>query len=261
MDALTADLSDPYAPKPAVPFDYGLMEPAAADEARAVAERYRARSKSYVMDTGRDLLAMKERLDHGLFLKWVGSEMSLTARTAQNFMQTAAQLGSKSETVSHLPPTTLYKLASPSLPDPIREEIVGRLDAGEALTPKAIDSRIWEARKEAEREAAEAKLTPDERKRQAKSKRDADARRRREHERWQAEQAEERARKGAATKELAELLAARLDDESYTAAYRLLRDCDLFNLRHDLASAYGPTAEAQAHSAALVRDLDAHADA
>ena len=89
--------------------------------------------------TGKDLLAVKDRLEHGLFLKWVEAEMGMTARTAQNFMQAAAHFGSKSEIVSHLPPTTLYKLASPSTPAHVRETVLRRLDAKEPLPVKEIN--------------------------------------------------------------------------------------------------------------------------
>jgi hypothetical protein len=42
----------------------------------------------------------------------------MTERTARNYMA-AAELVSKSETVSVLQPKTLYLLASPSTPEPI----------------------------------------------------------------------------------------------------------------------------------------------
>lgn len=134
-------------------FDYAQMNAAAASEAQAAVARYRGRSRAYVMDTGRDLIAVKERLDHGLFLRWVEAEMGMTPRTAQNFMQAASQLGHKSEIVSHLPPTILYKLSAPSTPPALREEIVGRLEAGEALKPEDILSEVREKREAARRQA------------------------------------------------------------------------------------------------------------
>jgi hypothetical protein len=161
-------LATPLVSQEAAPFDYGAMDRETAEEARAVVTRFRERAQSYVMDTGRDLLAMKERLGHGLFLKWVEAEMGLTPRSAQNAMQAAAQLGAKSETVSHLPPTALYKLAAPSTPSEVREGILSRIEAGEALTPHQIMGEVREAKEAtkkrvaAEKEAARrAALSPE----------------------------------------------------------------------------------------------------
>lgn len=169
--------------------------------------------------------------------------MGLTARTAQNFMQAAAQLGAKSEIVSHLPPTTLYKLSSPSLPEPVREEIVERLESGEALSPRQIADRLWEAEKAAKWAAAEAKLTPEERKRQARKKQDANRRRERELEKWRREQDEKREREAKAVKQAAEIIAARLDDESFDAVNRLLYEANPWDIRKALEVAYRGTAE------------------
>lgn len=217
-------------------FDYEQLDDAAALEAKAVVDRYRSRVKAYVIDTGRDLLAVKERLDHGLFVRWVEAELRMSARSAQHMMLAATQLGHKSEIVSHLPPSTLYRLAAPSTPAPVRDEIVSRLEAGEAVTPRQIEVRLYAARKEAE----QAKLTPDERKRQSAAKRMREARQRREIEKSRQEQEERQARRAAATKALAEILAPLLNDESYGSVCRLLGECDPWSIREALAEARQP---------------------
>ena len=228
---------------PAEAFDYDQLDDATALEAKSVVERYRARTETYMFDTGRDLLAIKGRLDHGQFLEWLKAELRLTPRSAQRFMSVSEVLGSKSDTVSYLPPTVLYKLAAPTTPQAAREEIVGRIEAGEALSPREVTDRLWEADQVAKREAAQAKLTPEERKRQAKSKRDAETRRQRDLERWRQEQAEKGARSAAAVKQVAEILAARLDDESFEIVDRLLAEVNPWDVRRALQDAYGGTAE------------------
>ncbi|GEP00031.1 hypothetical protein [Methylobacterium haplocladii] len=230
------DLSAPLDPPLPICFDYEQLDDVAALDAKAVVERYRGRVKAYVIDTGLDLLGVKERLEHGLFAQWVESEMRITVRSAQYMMQAATQFGHISEIVSHLPPSTLYRLAAASTPAPIREEIVSRLEAGEAVTPRQIEAKLYQARKEAE----QAKLTPEERKRQAKTKRDADARARRHAEKWRKEQDERLERKTGATNALAEILSPRLDEESYAAVYRLLGECDPWTLREALAKTRQP---------------------
>lgn len=233
-------------------FDYEQLDDAAANQAKAVVERYRGRVKAYVIDTGQDLLGVKERLDHGLFQEWITSEMGLTPRTAQNFMQAATRLGHKSEIVSHLPPTTLYQLAAPSTPAPVRQQIVERIEAGEPLSPRQIESIVYEARIQVRQERAEAKLTPDERSRRAKSKRDAEARRRREHEKWQREQEERMARKRAIAAELAGILAPLLNDETYRRVCELIHEVNTFDMREALGRAYGPTAADRAAAEQVV---------
>lgn len=144
---------------PASTFDYGAMDANTAREARAIVERYRGRTRSYMMDTGRDLVAMKGRLDHGLFQRWLKAEMGLEPRTAQNFMQAAEQFGSKSEIVSHLPATVIYQLAAPSTPEPVRAAVLRRIEAGETIAPAAILDEVREAREEAKATAAAERET------------------------------------------------------------------------------------------------------
>ncbi|TXN15136.1 DUF3102 domain-containing protein [Methylobacterium sp. WL122] len=230
-------------------FDYQALDAATAGEARAAVARYRSRQEAYVLDTGRDLVAMKARLEHGTFLRWVEAEMGLTPRTAQNFMQAATRLGPKSEIVSHLPPTTLYRLSADAVPEPLREEIVGRLAAGEALTAKAIDRRLWEVRLETQQANRDAKLTPEARKRQARLKRDAEARRRREVEKWQAEQDERAVRRKAAAVELAAILSPLLDDDAYDRVYNLTHDASPADLRDALSDVRGRAAAVEAEPA------------
>lgn len=189
-----------------VAFDYTAMDADAAREARAAVERYRGRSKAYVMDTGRDLLAIKARLEHGLFLLWIKAELGLEPRTAQNFMQAAERFEGKSEIVSHLPPTVLYKLAAPSTPEPVRAAVLKRIEAGETVQANAIVEEIREAKDEAARrakaekeEARRAALTPEQREEEdalnAKGEKGRVARERRadrERERQRQQQLEER---------------------------------------------------------------------
>lgn len=223
-------------------FNYEQLDDAAANQAKAVVERYRERQKAYVIDTGRDLLAIKERLEHGLFLEWVQAEMQMTPRSAQRAMGAAEALGAKSDTVSYLPPTTLYALSAPSTAAPVRERIIERIESGETLSARQVDGLLHEARVQARQEQAEAKLTVEERNRRAKSKRDAEARRRREHEKWQREQEERMARKKAVAAELAGILSPLLNDDTYRRVYELIHEMNTFDMREALRQAYGPTA-------------------
>jgi hypothetical protein len=180
--------------------------------------------------------------------------MRMTPRSAQRAMAAAEVLGAKSDTVPYLPPTVLYALAAPSTPAPVRERIVERIEAGEVLSPQQIEVLVHEARVQARQKQLEAKLTPEERQRRAKSKRDAETRRKRDLEKWQREQDEERARTRAKADELAAILAPLLNDETYKRVYKLIHEVNLFDMREALGQAYGPTAADRAASEARSRE-------
>src|SRR3954468_22175338 len=94
--------TEPAAP---VGFDYSTIPADVAKEARAVAARINERNRAAqaaILETGRDLLAIKERLEHGRFLAWIDAEFGMTPRTAQNYMQAASEFGAKSEIISYL---------------------------------------------------------------------------------------------------------------------------------------------------------------
>src|SRR3954470_3532232 len=160
------NLIERFEPAVAVGFDYSTVPVDVAKEARAVAARINERNRAAqaaILETGRDLLAIKERLEHGRFLAWIDAEFGMTPRTAQRYMSAAAVLGDKSDIVSFLPPTTIYQLAAPSMPPPVREEIVERIE-NERLAPATVEKIVREAKDETRRQRALAKMSAAERK-------------------------------------------------------------------------------------------------
>ena len=130
------------------PFAYSELETSVAQEAKAIAERIRARNQAAVIDTGRDFVRMKDRLGHGHFIRWLDAEFSMTARTAQRYMGAAAAFHDKCELVSYLPPSELYALSAPSTPAHVRQEFLQRLEAGERLSPTIVRAMVRRAKKE-----------------------------------------------------------------------------------------------------------------
>jgi Protein of unknown function (DUF3102) len=117
----------------------------AGDDLAEIANRIRARIRrttTDIIDTGNDLLLVKARLEHGEFLKWIETEFGMTDRTARNYMQAAEWAADKTETVSVLQPSILYKLASPSTPEKIRAEALADLGAGKIVDAHALDMKI-----------------------------------------------------------------------------------------------------------------------
>jgi hypothetical protein len=112
-------------------FDYASLPLADASALRLTADRIRDRMNGIKRDTlaiGRELLDIKDRLPHGAFGAWVRAELGMTPRTAQNFMNAARLVQSVPEpireSVSLLPPATLYRLSAPSAPQEVVQEVV-----------------------------------------------------------------------------------------------------------------------------------------
>lgn len=191
-----------------VEFDYAELDAAIAKEARAAAERIRGRHKRQVeaiLETGRDLLVMKERLGHGHFGRWIEAELALPARTAQKYMGAATAFDGKCASVAYLPPTTLYLLSASSTPSPVRDAIVERLEAGEALAPDQIKDFVDDAKEAARKAHAEAKLKP--------AQKAYRKRRQRDHESEKAAIAKEERERTAQARSLVEWLGERLGDD------------------------------------------------
>src|SRR3954468_8151062 len=88
-------------------FNYSALPADVAAAARAAADRIKGRHQrqiAAIIETGRDLLAIKERLGHGWFLAWLQAEFAWTDRTARNYMQVVEQFADKTEIISDLPP-------------------------------------------------------------------------------------------------------------------------------------------------------------
>jgi hypothetical protein len=108
---------------------------------REAADRIRSRMMRTVKDLieiGRDLIAVKERLGHGNFLPWIDGEFRMTDKSAQRFMSVAERYGDKSDSVSNLTATVMYELAAPSTPEEVRAEVAERAAAGESVTTAEV---------------------------------------------------------------------------------------------------------------------------
>lgn len=143
-------------------FRYEDLTPAIAEQARTTAERIQGRLRTSYIETGADLLKIKDKLEFGLFGKWLRAEFGWSPRTAENFMN-AARLYEIDETVSDLPATAVYKLSAPSTPARVRDEIIADFKAGQVFDAKVMLNKIDIARYEdriakvkSDREAADA---------------------------------------------------------------------------------------------------------
>ena len=132
-----------------VPFTYTDLPAPVAAELRAVTARIKDRLTRQVKDiieTGRDLLEVKSKLEHGQFESWLDSEFGMTVRTAQRFMRASEWAQDKNDIVSHLTPTTVYMLSAKSTPKGVHEQVVERLERGLPAESEYVRHVVQEAR-------------------------------------------------------------------------------------------------------------------
>jgi hypothetical protein len=130
-------------------FDYSALDPETAKLAKDAADNihaYKRRATAAIIEIGKDLNKVKERLGYGPFGDWLREEFDWTERTAQRFMQVAAVFGDKSDIVSDLQPTILYQLSARSTPETIISKVVRQLEAGERLDVAAVHAEGAKAR-------------------------------------------------------------------------------------------------------------------
>jgi hypothetical protein len=128
------------------PFDYSAVDADTASNLRAQASRIRKRigkATQDLIDIGRDLLlAKKDLVDRGAFVKWVECEVGIVRRTAQAYMALAKLAHNNGAAIALLPPTTAHRLAAKSAPHEIVSEVVGKALSGEVLPDRIVAEMI-----------------------------------------------------------------------------------------------------------------------
>ena len=162
-------------------FDYSLLPDDVANEAKEVAAEFRAfeaRTVEGLAEIGRRLIRVRDRVERGKFLRWVEAEFPNAKSTAYRMMDVAENLASDElPTMGSLPPTTIYQLAAPGTPAPLRQGIIARLKSGERIPPPQIKHMVREARKADRKAKEEARLSPKEKKKRGEREKSAALRR------------------------------------------------------------------------------------
>jgi hypothetical protein len=209
---------------PAAGFDYTALSQELADNLRSQAARIRGNMKSTVatiIEIGRDLLAVRQHLQHGQFTAWVEAECGgLSMRSVQRYLRAAEFAADKNDTVSLLEPTTFHMLASKTTPPEVGADVMRRLARGEIITHKNIRDLVDIHKRERqldrqveERNRRRRKLSPRQVRRQEAEEHQREEIRRRRNEREQARAAEIMAR--FAVEDMQFLLKVYRDPEVY----------------------------------------------
>jgi hypothetical protein len=99
-----------------------------------------------IIEIGRHLTEARDDVGHGNWLFWLSREFGWSDHTARNFMQ-VYELALKSENISNLDisASALYRLARPSTPVEVREEVIERAKTGERITVAAVKEVVEQA--------------------------------------------------------------------------------------------------------------------
>jgi hypothetical protein len=135
-------------------FDYASVSSSIAEDLRKQAARIRSRiaqTTADMIETGRDLIAAKQHIDHGQFTAWIEAELGITSRTAQRYMQAAEWAEGKNDIMSLLAPTVVCRLAAKSTPSKVVDDVIARSRAGELMPDKLVAEMISGAKGEERR--------------------------------------------------------------------------------------------------------------
>lgn len=143
-------------------FDYGTL----SEETRQFVEHKAEETHRYVRQTaegivniGLNLIAVKERLGHGLFMTWVQTEFGFSRQSAQNYMNVARRFGAILPNFGNISVSVLYELLSAP------QEVVEQVETGEIPATLSAVRAAKEAERVArlEAEASKAELQQAER--------------------------------------------------------------------------------------------------
>jgi hypothetical protein len=122
-------------------FDYTTLSADLAKDMRVAAARVQQLHRAAVIEVGRELSAIKDRLEHGQFVKWVTRECQMPIRGAQRAMH-AAEMLAKNDKLSYLPTDALVALGGKSAPQPVKDQILEEIEDGRRPTGAEIKQRL-----------------------------------------------------------------------------------------------------------------------
>lgn len=136
------------APSAKIYFDYTGVSAEVASEAEATAARIRARHRDSIIETGLDLISIKEKLGHGQFGSWLTHHFNMSERSAQNYMNAANAFKATPIVIDALPATTIYRLAGKGVPSYLLQNVIADIHSGTSLNPKEIEKQIISAKQQ-----------------------------------------------------------------------------------------------------------------
>jgi len=109
----------------------------------------RQAATEHAIEIGRELLRVKEKLPHGIFVKWVEKACDFKIRTAQDLMKLAreADTDAHAKLAALMVPSTLRVFLSKKTSPTVREAILKRLENGERVSRNDLYSQASSERR------------------------------------------------------------------------------------------------------------------
>jgi hypothetical protein len=118
-------------------FDYAGLDPDTRSFIIERAERIHNLARmtaAGIVQIGQYLTEVKERLKHGQFLDWIEREFSWNRQSAWAFMKVHECFKSSNFEHLEIDVSALYLIAAPSMPEPVRTQVITRAENGERIT-------------------------------------------------------------------------------------------------------------------------------
>jgi hypothetical protein len=103
-----------------------------------------------IVQIGKWLSEVKERLPHGQWLPWLKGEFGWSQRTAYRFVEVYDKVKLAKLANLNLDVSALYLIAAPSTPEPVVKEVIERLNRGEPMTNAKAQEVLEEYKSRAE---------------------------------------------------------------------------------------------------------------
>ena len=118
-----------------VTFNYDQLPVETVEFLKTKETANKARTSQTIIDNGRDLMEVKERLEHGQFESWVEDRFEMSPRRAREYMQVAENFKSADSAVlDNIQKSALLLFSSPSTPATARQEAIELAESGEKIT-------------------------------------------------------------------------------------------------------------------------------
>jgi hypothetical protein len=91
------------------------------------------RTAADILKVGEQLMAAKERLEHGRYTAWIEAEFGWSEQHCRRFVHVARRFKTNILFGLTFSPTALYTLAAPSTPEAAVDEAVTRAESGETI--------------------------------------------------------------------------------------------------------------------------------
>lgn len=95
-----------------------------------------------IVQIGKALAEVKEKLGHGKFLDWIEKEFAWSQPTAWRFMNVYEQFKLSNLNNLSIDVSALYQIAAPSTPEPVRRHLIARAENGERITHQGMRALV-----------------------------------------------------------------------------------------------------------------------